>query len=167
LTEFRGHLEVHNVAGVVLDDVENASAAVDGSRSSFDLVRRGRSEHLTETGGIQHSFPNKSHVHGFVTAATSRHDGDFARDRRIGANHIGWVEADLENIRMRQSQAGERLAPDVLRIVNRRVKNSLESILASDWLAACWHVPPEWGMCQTGARSGGDKRQQQRKSKRA
>src|SRR3954447_12046077 len=44
--ELRGHLEVHDVAGVVLDDVEDAGAAVDGLRRLVHLVGRRRGEHL-------------------------------------------------------------------------------------------------------------------------
>src|SRR3954449_771083 len=44
--DLRGHLEVHHVAGVVLDDVQHAGAAVDGLRRGVHLVRRGRGEHL-------------------------------------------------------------------------------------------------------------------------
>ena len=44
--ELGGHLEVHHVAGVVLDDVEHAGAAVDGLRRRLHLVRRRRREDL-------------------------------------------------------------------------------------------------------------------------
>ncbi len=59
---------------------------------------------------------------------------------------------------MRQCQAGQRLADDVLRVIDeffmptlaRPAKNSLESILTSDWLAARGSVPPQWCKCETG-----------------
>ena len=41
-----GDLEVHHVAGVVLDDVDDARAGIDGLRRGDDRVRRRRGEHL-------------------------------------------------------------------------------------------------------------------------
>ena len=38
--ELGGHVEVHDVAGVVLDDVHHAGAAVDGLRRLDHLIRR-------------------------------------------------------------------------------------------------------------------------------
>ena len=44
--ELGRHLEVHDVAGVVLDDVHDAGAAVDGLGRRLHLVGRGRGEDL-------------------------------------------------------------------------------------------------------------------------
>ena len=66
------HLEVHDVAGVVLDDVQHAGAAVDGLRGRQHLVGRGRGEHLAGAGGVEHAHADEAAVHGLVAGAAAR-----------------------------------------------------------------------------------------------
>ena len=64
-------------------------------------------------------LPTKPRVHGFVAAAAARNDADLALDRRVRPHHVGRIEADLENIRMRQGQAVQGFAHHVPRIVDQ------------------------------------------------
>ena len=64
--ELGGHLEVHHVARVVLDDVKDAGTAVDGLGRVEHLVRRRRREHLAGAGGVEHSGPDEAAVQWFV-----------------------------------------------------------------------------------------------------
>ena len=59
LGEVGGHLEVQHVAGVVLDDVQHAGAAVDRLGRLEHLVGRGRGEHLARAGRVEHAVPTK------------------------------------------------------------------------------------------------------------
>ena len=119
LAEFGGHFEIHDVAGVVLDDMEHARSAVDGARGGFDLIRSRRSEHLAGTSGVEHAFAHEPHMHGFVAAASTRHDAGLAGNGRVGPHHVNRIQADFQNIRMRQSQPGQELARHILRIVDQ------------------------------------------------
>ena len=64
LAQLRGHFEIHDVAGVVLDDVEDAGSAIDRAGGRFHLVGTGRREHLAGTGGIEHALPTNPPCRG-------------------------------------------------------------------------------------------------------
>ena len=53
--ELGRELEVQHVAGVVLDDVEDAGAAVDGPRRGLHLIGDGRGEHVARRGRVEHA----------------------------------------------------------------------------------------------------------------
>src|SRR4051795_2711830 len=72
LAHLGGHLEVHDVAGVVLDDVQDAGAAVDRLRRLEHLVRRRRGEDLAGTGGVEHAPPDVAAVHRLPPRAPAR-----------------------------------------------------------------------------------------------
>src|SRR4029077_18373990 len=63
---FRRKLEVENVARVVLDDVDDARAAIDGLRCREHLSRNGRGEDLPGGGGVEHAQPDEATVQGLV-----------------------------------------------------------------------------------------------------
>ena len=73
----RRHFKIQNVAGVVLDDVEDAGSAID-SGWPLPSGRDSGSEDLAGTGGIEHALA--SAVEGFVTAAAARNDAHLAGD---------------------------------------------------------------------------------------
>src|SRR5580658_1644867 len=64
--QVRRHLEVQDVAGVVLHDVQHAGAAVDRLGGGLHLVRGGRGEHLAGAGRVQHARADEAAVHGLV-----------------------------------------------------------------------------------------------------
>src|SRR5207245_6194658 len=76
--QLRGHLEVHDVAGVILDDVQDAGAPVDGRRRPRHLVGSRRGEDRTRTRRIEHAEPDVAAVHRLVAAAAARDQPDFA-----------------------------------------------------------------------------------------
>ena len=53
--ELGGHLEVQHVAGVVLDDVQDAGPAVDGAGGGLHLVRDRRGEDVAGRRGVEHA----------------------------------------------------------------------------------------------------------------
>ena len=60
LGELGRHLEVQDVAGVVLDDVQHAGAAVDGLGRLEHLVGRGRGEDLARARRVEHARGRRS-----------------------------------------------------------------------------------------------------------
>ena len=89
LAHVGGHVEVHDVAGVVLDDVNDAGAAVDRLRRLEHLVGRGRGEHLPRTGGVEHAGTDVAAVHRLVAGAAPGDEPDLALDRRVVADDDG------------------------------------------------------------------------------
>ncbi len=76
--ELGGHLEVHDVAGVVLHDVQHASAAVDLFRGRLHLVGRRRGEDLSGAGRVEHPEAHEPAVQRFVTRPAATHERDGA-----------------------------------------------------------------------------------------
>jgi len=70
------HLKVEHVAGIVLDDVQHARAAIYGLGGLEHLIRRGRSEHRARAGGIKHTDADETAVHRLVTGAAARDHTD-------------------------------------------------------------------------------------------
>ena len=115
--ELGGHLEVHHVAGVVLDDVEHAGAAVDRLGGGQHLVGRGRGEDRARAGRVEHAPADEAAVHGLVARAAARDERHLALHRRVGAHDevgatrhsqpvgMGPREA-LELLRSRRLRAG-------------------------------------------------------------
>ena len=71
-------LEVHDVARVVLDDVHDAGAAVDGLRRREHLVGHRRGEHLARAGRVEHPEPDEAAVQRLVARAAAGDEGDLA-----------------------------------------------------------------------------------------
>ena len=72
------HLEVHDVAGVVLHDVQDAGAAVDQLGGGEHLVGHRRGEHLAGAGGVEHAEPDEPAVQRLVARAAAGDDADLA-----------------------------------------------------------------------------------------
>ena len=117
--EVGGHLEVHDVAGVVLDDVQDAGAAVDGLRRRQHLVRRRRGEHLARAGGVEHARADEAAVHAARAPSRRRRrsppcPATGASARTIQCGSVWTTQA----AGVRQGDAGELLPDDVLRPVD-------------------------------------------------
>jgi len=69
--ELGRHLEVHDVARVVLHDVQHTRTAVDEVVGGEHLVGGGGGEHLAGTGGVEHPPPDVPAVQGLVPGAPS------------------------------------------------------------------------------------------------
>ena len=98
-------LEIEHVAGVILDQEQDACAAVDGLGGFIHLIRRGRGEDFAGAGGIEHAHAHKAAVHRFVAAAAAGYDGHFAGHRRVGTIDIVRFEVDFQQVGMRGSHA--------------------------------------------------------------
>src|SRR4029453_7769284 len=90
-----GHLEVHDVAGVVLHDVQDTGPAVDGLRGGDHLVRHRRGEHFTRTRGVEHALTDEAAVQGLVAGTAAGDQPHLAADRRVPAidDLVGVVDA--------------------------------------------------------------------------
>ena len=119
LAKFRGHFEIHDVAGVVLDDVEDAGSAIDGASGRFHLVGTGGSEDLAGTGGVEHALANESAVHGFVTAAAARNDAHLAGDGGVRPDHVHRIEGDLEDFGVGCGEPSQRFPHHIPRVVDQ------------------------------------------------
>ena len=75
------HLEVHHVAGVVLHDVQDARAAVDGGRRRQHLVGHRGGEHLAGTGRVEHAEADEPAVQRLVARAAAGDEADLAAGR--------------------------------------------------------------------------------------
>ena len=65
------HVEVHDVAFVVLDDEQDARTGIHGLCRGDHLVGRGRGEDLARTGGIEHAMANEARMQGLMAGATA------------------------------------------------------------------------------------------------
>ena len=107
-----GHVEVHDVAGVVLDDVNDAGATVDGLRRLEHLVGRGRGEHFPRTSRVEHARPDVPAVHRLMTRAASGDEPDLALDGRVDADDDGWFVDDPYSVAVCCFNAMERVLED-------------------------------------------------------
>src|SRR5512132_4356956 len=117
--ELGGHLEVHHVTRVVLDDVKDAGAAVDGLGRVEHLVGGRRREHLAGAGGVEHSGPDETAVHRLVPRAAARDQPDLALHRGVGANDHVRVELDAYEVWMGRGDAVQGLGDNVLWLVDQ------------------------------------------------
>ena len=114
LREVGRHLEVEDVARVVLDDVQDAGTAVDRLRRLQHLVRRGGGEDLPRACGVEHALAHESAVHGLVPRASAGDDSDLALDRSVRTYDVGGVVGDLEPVSVSRLDPLEGLANDVV-----------------------------------------------------
>jgi hypothetical protein len=113
-----GHLEVHDVAGVVLHDVQHARAAVDPDRRGEHLVGHRRGEHLTRTRGVEHARADEPAVHGLVPGAAAGDEPDLAPHRGVAAEDDAFREVDAQ-LGVGGRHAPESLGDDVDRVVDQ------------------------------------------------
>ena len=124
LREVGRHLEVEDVARVVLDDVEDAGAAVDRLGRLEHLIGRRRGEHLAGTGGVEHARADEAAVHRLVTRAAAGDDADLALNGRVRAHdHVG-VVLDAKPIAVCRLDALQRLSNDGVRVVDQLLQGS-------------------------------------------
>ena len=119
LAELGGHLEVHDVAGVVLDDVQHPGAAVDRLGRLEHLVGRGRGEHLARARRVEHAPADEPAVHRLVARAAARDDPDLALHGRVGTDDDVGVVAHPHSVAVRGLDALEGLPDDVVGAVDQ------------------------------------------------
>ena len=127
--QLRGHLEVQDVPGVVLDDVQDPGAPVHGLGSGQDLVRYRRGEHLARAGRVEHPVPHKAAVQRLVPGPAAGHQAHLARRRPTGPRDVP-VCLVHRQVRMCRSYPGERVDQHLIRCVNQflHVSSSLARI---------------------------------------
>jgi hypothetical protein len=113
-----GKLEVHHVAGVILDDMERAFAAIDSLGRGEHLVGRRAGEDRAWAGGIEHAQADESAMHRFMSAATTGDHGHLVFHRRVGAVNEGGRELDLDEVTVGRGHALQGLIDDVFRGIN-------------------------------------------------
>ena len=118
LGELRGEAEVEHVAGVVLDDVKDACAAVHGLRRRLHLIGHRRCEDCARAGRIEHARSDEAAMQRLVSRAPARDESDLAGDRCVGTNDQLLVEVHAHEAGVRARDACERLGHDVLGIVH-------------------------------------------------
>ena len=111
------HLEVHHVAGVVFDDVQDALAGVHLGRRFYDLIGHGGGEDLAAHGRIEHAGADEPGVKRLVAGATAGNDGDLAILGLLAVNDMV-LEVDLEEIGVSESRALERFGDHVIGVIN-------------------------------------------------
>ena len=116
--EVRGHLEVEHVAGVVLDDVQDAGAAVDRLGRLEHLVGRRRREDLARTCGVEHPAPDETAVHGLMSGAAAGDDADLALHRRVRPHDDFRVVDDPYQVPVSGLHALQRLADDGVGVID-------------------------------------------------
>ena len=112
--EVGGHLEVQDVTGVVLDDVEHPRPAVDGAGRGLHLIGDRRREHVAGTGSVQHAHSHEAAVERLVARAAAGQQGDLAPTGCVLAKDdvVGGVDAD--EVGVSEAEALEALGDHVL-----------------------------------------------------
>ena len=122
-----GHLEVHDVAGVVLDDVQHAGAAVDELGGLVHLVGRRRREDLSGAGGVEHAEADEAAVQRLVAGAAAGDQPDLAGDRRVGSVDDLVLVVDPQ-LRVGGRDAAQRIGHDVGGIVDQLLHDVVSSL---------------------------------------
>ena len=71
------HFKIEDVAGVVLDDTQNARVGCDSFNALENFVGSRRSEDSTGHRAIEHSFADEATVSRFMTGAAAADERDF------------------------------------------------------------------------------------------
>src|SRR5580704_1429712 len=109
--DLRRHLEVHDVAFVVLDDEETAGPGVDGRRGFRDLVGRRRGEDLTRAGGVEHADTHEAGMERLVPRAAAGEQRDLTRLWQAPAHELA-LRPEHDDVGMRGGEAIEALGKD-------------------------------------------------------
>ena len=131
-----GHLEIHHVAGVVLDDEQHAGAAVDRLRRRDHLVGRRRGEDLARTGRVEHAAADEAGVQRLVAAAAAGDQRDLAR-RQLARGARTSARPERDDVGMRGGEAVEALGEQ-----RHGDSSASSSRFLPDFCFACWIAPP-------------------------
>src|SRR5829696_8031026 len=114
LGKLAGHLEVEHVAGVVLDDVEDAGPAVDGLAGLEHLVGGGAREHGAGAGRVEHAWSDVTAVGRLVARAAAGDEGDLARNGSVGPDDYVYFGEDPDQAPVSELHAPEHVLDDPL-----------------------------------------------------
>ena len=116
-----GHLEVQDVAGVVLHDVEHAGSGVHGLRGGQDPVRYRRGEHLTGAGRVEHPVPDEPAVQWLVPGPAAGEQAHLARRRPGDPGDVPPLDVDAQR-RVRGRHPGQGVDEDLVGIVDQLLR---------------------------------------------
>ena len=71
------HAEVHDVAGVVFNNVHHASTLIGGAGGTFNLAGVGGGEDVAGAHRVQHAVADETGVEGFVATTSARDQTHF------------------------------------------------------------------------------------------
>jgi hypothetical protein len=94
------HLEIHNVALVVLDDEQCSLALIDALDCSEHLVRRRSRENLAGTGGVQHAEADEAGMQRLMSRTAARDQRDLAGGQRLSADKFA-RRTERDDVRVR------------------------------------------------------------------
>src|SRR5215211_790282 len=114
LGELPGHLEIEDVACVVLDDVEDPGPAVHGLARLEHLVRGRAREDRTGAGGVEHTRSDVTTVGRLVARAAAGDEGHFALYRGVGPYDDVGLGDDPEQAAVGQLHPPEHVLDDPL-----------------------------------------------------
>ena len=129
--ELGGHLEVQDVAGVVLHDVQDAGAAVDRLGGEQHLVRHRGGEDLAGTGRVEHAEPDEAAVQRLVAGAAAGDQADLAGRGTAGAGDDLVLDVDRER-RVRGGDAPQGIHHDVVGGVDELLHAETSSVTRDD-----------------------------------
>src|SRR5918997_1125532 len=114
LGEFSRHLEVEDVAGVVLYDVENPRAAVDGLGRLEHLLGGRAREDRARASGVEHPLSDVAAVGRLVPRAAAGDEGDLAFNGSVGADDDVVLGDDPDEPRVGEPHSAQHLLDDPL-----------------------------------------------------
>ena len=101
---FAGHGEIHNITGVILDDHQNARAAIRRLDALNDAIRRGGRKYVARDRRIQHAVAHIARVRRFMAAAAAGDHADLAVLLMLSRDHLNaFAEVNHIGIRHRQT----------------------------------------------------------------
>jgi hypothetical protein len=126
LGHFRGHLEVHHVAFVVLDDQDDTCACVGRLDGGKDTVGSGRGENRAGNRGIEHPPSDKAGMQGFVARSAAGDECDFGLSRRT-ALHEAAAGVHRDQIRVGGGKTVKAFVEDIGDVVDQLLHEASSS----------------------------------------
>ena len=126
------HLEVQDVARIVLDDGEDSRLGGDGLDSFIDLIGRRRGENGPCHGAVEHAFSDVAAMRRFVTAAAAGDERHLPFLFRRAHDDVSFVELS-ELFRRRLGKALDHLALDVVHLVDELLHGCTAFLISFIW----------------------------------
>ena len=120
------HIEVHDVTGVVLNDVEYANPTIDGLGGLGDLVGDGGGEDLAAACGVEHPPSDVARVQRLVSGTATRDQTNLSVHRTTGAQHYAMVEIDFQAVWVGGRYAAQGINDDILDSVDEFLHGTSE-----------------------------------------
>src|SRR6516165_9399064 len=122
------HVEIHDVAFVVLHDQQHPAAAVGGLNGGKNEIWRWRGEDLSGNGRVQHARSDEAAVQRLVSRAATRYQRDLAL-LEVPAQHKLRSLAKPHDVGMRCAKAGKTFIHHILDGIDQFLHPSLPALL--------------------------------------